>query len=157
MPTTRMVNRGRLAITGVVDYPHGEVFDLVAYALRAIGCPSHTEVHIKGTDYHRCLGMAYQTPPFANTVLGSARALISIRIPRPNNHRLPRYGETYHNRPSRADWPVYDVLSWQDDVVFLAAHEARHIVQFHDRLTCSEIDCERRAKATLRAWRATNP
>lgn len=150
----RMHNRGRLLIVGRVDYPHTEVLDIVETAMDMLDCPSHTEVHVKGTERARPCGMAYGGIPSISNVAPSARWLVSLRIPYSGSHELPRRNQCYPRKEtSSAPWPRYDVHTWQEDVFRIAAHEARHIVQFGEGGRRGEMDAERRAVAALNRWK----
>lgn len=50
--------------------------------------------------------------------------------------------------------PKYSMETWQEAVVAVAAHEARHIYQYEKKKRHSEIDCERYALKTLERYRS---
>lgn len=50
--------------------------------------------------------------------------------------------------------PLIVVNNWQEALVAVAAHEARHIHQFRHRKPLSEVDCERFAAKRLAEFRA---
>ncbi len=50
--------------------------------------------------------------------------------------------------------PKYSMNTWQEAVVAVTAHEARHIYQFEHHKRHSEIDCERYALKTLERFRS---
>ena len=49
--------------------------------------------------------------------------------------------------------PIIQVRDWRECLVMVAAHEARHIHQFRNKLRASEIDCERFAAAAVERYR----
>lgn len=49
--------------------------------------------------------------------------------------------------------PVMTMNNWQEALVALAAHEARHIHQFRNKLRISEVDCEKFAYKALCRYR----
>ena len=60
-----------------------------------------------------------------------------------------------NGKPPRLQrWPIYQLDSWQEGFVHLAAHEARHLVQFdRQRRPHSEVDCEEWAVKLLNEYR----
>lgn len=53
--------------------------------------------------------------------------------------------------------PLIEMQTWQECLVALAAHEARHIAQFRAGTRKSEAECEQYAAARLAHYRATYP
>ena len=49
--------------------------------------------------------------------------------------------------------PLIEMNDWKEALIAVAAHEARHIHQFRNRLPASEIDCERFAAETIQRYR----
>lgn len=149
-----MHRRGRIAIVGNVTQPHDEVLNLVREGLTLVDSPTHVEVHIKGAGFTgpQMSGSAYRGP--AGNVLGSARYLITMRIPNECGP-FPVFDRCYPGKnESTAKWPRYDFHSWQECLVHLAAHEGAHTRQTDEGRSHSEMDAERRATAVLRKWRA---
>lgn len=50
--------------------------------------------------------------------------------------------------------PIIHYQDWKEALVAIAAHEARHIHQFRNRLPLSEVDCEKWALKKLERYRA---
>lgn len=50
-------------------------------------------------------------------------------------------------------WPIYFVDDWREGLVHLAAHELRHVAQFVNGRSLSEVDCEDYALQRLVAFR----
>jgi hypothetical protein len=50
-------------------------------------------------------------------------------------------------------WPIYVVTDWREALVHIAAHEGRHIAQYVNHRSRSEVDCEEYALARLVAWK----
>jgi hypothetical protein len=50
--------------------------------------------------------------------------------------------------------PVFTCNCWREWLVALAAHEFNHIYQFQNKLTKSEVACEKRAASALERYRA---
>lgn len=73
------------------------------------------------------------------------RYLVTMNIPR-DPRKLTRYPER-HRDPRLKTSPVVEFTCWQDQLLHLAAHEARHVHQFRHGLPGSELDAERWAAA----------
>lgn len=71
-----------------------------------------------------------------------------------NDSEVTRYGlllaQPYGGRGS----PLIEVNDWREMIVYIAAHEARHIHQFRHKKRLSEVDCERFAAKALDRFRA---
>ena len=50
--------------------------------------------------------------------------------------------------------PEVTLADWREGLVYIAAHEGRHIHQFRNRRPCSEVDAERFAVAAVLRYRA---
>ena len=101
-------------------------------------------------------GRAYDgVPEIANVGHGTDR-LVTLCVPNPdafacNSYPLER---VYRGKEkSSRDWPRLNLTGWCDDVVSVAAHEARHILQFTNGDPASEMDAERYSFARLAEWR----
>lgn len=55
--------------------------------------------------------------------------------------------------PKFKRWPIYVVHDWREALIHIAAHEIRHIAQYENGRSRSEVDCEEFALARLEAWR----
>jgi hypothetical protein len=51
-------------------------------------------------------------------------------------------------------WPIYVVNDWREALIHIAAHEGRHIAQYVNDRSRSEVDCEQYAASRIEAWRA---
>ena len=103
-------------------------------------------------------GCAYYELPGVANVADSTRYLVTMRLPR-HLGGLP-YPATlqYHRRGVvMTTAPRIQVRSWPEEVVHLAAHEARHVHQFRHGLPKSEVDAERWAAAAVRRFRPPHP
>ena len=88
----------------------------------------------------------------------TADYLITLRLGN-GRERWPLGPVNYHfKRPDetgpRNRFPFFVCHDWEEWLIKLAAHEAKHIEQFRNDLPCSEISCERFAVATLDAFRS---
>jgi hypothetical protein len=79
--------------------------------------------------------------------------LVTVLMPASPDAATAR-GYPYHWRYARFRRAEPIMLrSWQEDLVHLAAHEARHIHQYRFGLPASELDSERWAAGRLKVWR----
>jgi hypothetical protein len=104
-------------------------------------------------------GGAYNGVPEISNAPAAARYLITLRLGR-GDERWPLGPINYHfKRPAetgpRNRFPFFVCHDWEEWLVKLAAHEAKHIEQFRARAKCSEIACERFAVAVLERFRTT--
>jgi hypothetical protein len=67
---------------------------------------------------------------------------------------LIRYGVVVTHPYGGKRSPLIEMATWQEAMVAIAAHEARHIHQFRHGKPASEIDCERFARKALERFRA---
>lgn len=74
----------------------------------------------------------------------------TIRLFFDPNAKLPRE-QKYINRKTA---PIYTLKNWQEMVMCLAAHEARHITQKHTKGKYSEIDAEKYVVEKLAEYRS---
>ena len=103
----------------------------------------------------RMSALAYfELPPMARAAVG-IRYLVTMRIP-PNLEELAYPHELQYRRRGVAmrTAPVVQVVDWLEELVHLAAHEARHVAQFRLGLAKSEVDAERWAAETVERFRS---
>ena len=103
-------------------------------------------------------GGAYNGVPEISNAPDEAKYLVTLRLGR-GGERWPLGPVNYHFRAPdevgpRNRFPFFVCRNWEEWLVKLAAHEAKHIEQFRARERCSEISCERFAVATLKEFRA---
>ena len=114
------------------------------------------EIHMKGSsDSYR--GRAYDGVPQISNVVGGANYLVTIGLARTRSLLPNRIGPgTKTQQKIYPDGIV--VRDWEDILVFVAAHEARHIWQFRARRLSgiqpiSEVDADKFAIQKLSDWR----
>jgi hypothetical protein len=93
-------------------------------------------------------GTARRSRPRPRVAPG-VRHLITLRIPA-HPDRVEGYPRTLVYKKTV---PIH-VTTWQEQLVALAAHEARHVWQHHTGRAAGEVDAERWALRVLDAWRA---
>lgn len=135
-------------------YPTDEVRELVEFATRGINM-SRVCVNVKGTS-KRWGGTAYNGIPGISNAPASADYLVTLRIA--PDLVLPVGPINYNWKgPDEVGpgnrYPFFTYRTWQEVIIHLAAHEARHIHQFRHGKRCSEVDCERFAEAAILRYR----
>jgi hypothetical protein len=103
-------------------------------------------------------GGAYNGVPEISNAPRAADYLVTLRLGS-GRERWPLGPINYHfKRPDetgpRNRFPFFVCRDWEEWLVKLAAHEAKHIEQFKNGLSCSEISCERFAVAKLEEYRS---
>lgn len=134
-------------------YPDAEVVDCVELAVRGIDM-RRVCVNVKNGGLG---GAAYNGVPAISNAPRAARYLVTLRLGR-GDERWPLGPVNYHFRAPhetgpRNRFPFFVCRDWREWLVKLAAHEAKHIEQFRNRATCSELSCERFALARLEEFR----
>ena len=140
VPTTRDYRRRR---------------DAVAAAARLGGTLRR---HVDDRLRERMSACAYYSLPDVARVAPETRFLVTMRLPRHLEH-LP-YPEQLQYRRGGVPMPtapLVQVHDWLEELVHLAAHEARHVMQFRLGLTKSEVDAERWAATALERHRSLRP
>ncbi len=103
-------------------------------------------------------GGAYNGIPEISNAPRAADYLVTLRLGK-GRERWPLGPINYHfKRPDetgpRNRFPFFVCQDWEDWLVKLAAHEFKHIEQFRNGASCSEISCERFAVAKLGEFRS---
>ena len=131
------------------DYPEVEVSELVAIGVTTVDM-RRVYVRVKNIrDVRRrgpYRGRAYQGVPSISSAPAAARNLVTLHL------GPPRAFPVRPHRPTRRS-PVIEISSWREALVFVAAHEAKHIEQFRHRLPVSEVACNLFAAAALDRYR----
>jgi hypothetical protein len=135
-------------------YPDGRVQELVRFGTREVDMRKVC-VNVKNGLLG---GGAYNGVPDLSNAPARAKFLITLRLGR-RDQRWPLGPVNYHfHAPEetgpRNRFPFFVCRNWQEWLVKLAAHEAKHIEQFRDGLRCSELDCEHHAIRVLEEFRS---
>jgi hypothetical protein len=135
-------------------YPDDEVRRLVEFATKGVNM-KRVCVNVKGSQF-RWAGRAYSRVPSISNAPPSARRLITLRLGHgmtypigPKNYK----GESPEEANPNGRFPFYTLHNWQELLVHLASHEARHVYQFDHGKRISEVDCERFAIKALERFR----
>jgi hypothetical protein len=133
---------------------HARVQELVRFATEGVDM-SDVCVNVKNGEL---AGSAYNGVPEVSNAPRRASYLVTLRLGR-GDERWPLGPVNYHfERPHetgpRNRFPFFSCRDWEEWLVKLAAHEAKHIEQFRRRERCSEIACELFAVARLEHFRA---
>jgi hypothetical protein len=134
-------------------YPNERVSELVELATAGVDM-SQVCVNVKGGALG---GAAYNGVPEISNAPRKAEYLVTLRLGN-GQERWPLGPINYHFQAPhetgpRNRFPFFVFSDWQEWLVKLAAHEARHIHQFRTRARGSEIDCERYAASVLEYFR----
>jgi hypothetical protein len=135
-------------------HPDERVFELVDFAVAEVEMDGVC-VNVKNGELG---GGAYNGVPSISNAPRRADYLVTLRLGN-GRERWPLGPVNYHfKRPDetgpRNRFPFFTCDDWQEWLVKLAAHEAKHIEQFRNGERCSEIECERFAIAKLERFRA---
>jgi hypothetical protein len=146
--------RQRLWIRNTSRYPDVRVRSLVRFAVAGVDM-DRVCVNVKNGALG---GGAYNGVPEISNAPRAANYLVTLRLGN-GRERWPLGPVNYHfKRPHetgpRNRFPFFVCADWQEWLVKLAAHEAKHIDQFRNGLSCSEIECEEFALAKLDELRA---
>lgn len=155
-----------LTIRNRTAYPDDEVFDLVRFALREFEL-HNVLIEVTTKSYGHYSGSAYNYVPSSMRLLSStATRAIRIRIGKPDafpmSYTVWRHGlEEDH----RGEWPLFRHQSWQEALVYVAAHEAKHIEDYQigktrkarKRRARVELACELVADKVLTEYRTSSP
>jgi len=98
-------------------------------------------------------GRAYPRLPEVARVGVGVRFLVTLTMPADPAATGDAYPRLSHYGRYKTS-PAIVIADWREELVHLAAHEARHTHQFRHGLPRSEIDAEHWAHARLTAWRA---
>ena len=145
----------RLVIRNTSRYPDGDVTELVRFALSEIDARGVC-VNVKNSSATR-RGRAYSSIPSISNAPAGSRYLITVGIGAPE--RFPfedgsytrRNGELVKRRGGR--WPAETLRNWREALVSVAAHEAKHIEQFREGTSRSEVACQHFSAFMLRRYR----
>jgi hypothetical protein len=136
-------------------YPDDEVSELVRFALSEIDARGVC-VNVKNSTATR-RGRAYSRIPSISNAPPGSRYLITLgigapeRFPIEDGSYVRRNGELVKRRGGR--WPVEALGDWREALVSVAAHEAKHIEQFRNRTSRSELECHHFSGSVLRRYR----
>ena len=144
-----------LLVRNTSPYPTNQVEALLRFAFIDV-LHAGVEVHVKGSS-RSYRGRAYDGIPTIANVDDSARFLVTIGLSRAQK-RLPLRLNPGTKRLQRQYPDGLPVDDWEDVLVYVAAHEARHIWQFQARrqsrkMALSEVDADTFAIYQLNEWR----
>jgi hypothetical protein len=145
--------RERLWIRNTSRYPDVRVRRLVRFAVAEVDM-ERVCVNVKNGALG---GGAYNGVPEISNAPRAADYLVTLRLGN-GRERWPLGPVNYHfKRPEetgpRNRFPFFVCHDWEEWLVKLAAHEAKHIEQFRNELSCSELNCERFAVGKLEEFR----
>jgi hypothetical protein len=144
-----------LLVKNTSPYPTIQVESLLHFAFVDV-LHSGVEVHVKGSS-RSYRGRAYDGIPRIANVDDSARFLVTIGLSR-TRRGLPLRVNPGTKRLQQQYPDGIPVNDWEDVLVYVAGHEARHIWQFQARrqskmVALSEVDADTFAIYQLNEWR----
>jgi len=144
-----------LLVRNTSPYPTIQVESLLHFAFTDV-LNVGVEVHVKGSS-RSYRGRAYDGIPRIANVDDSARFLVTIGLSRTKSG-LPLRVNPGTKRLQRQYPDGIPIDGWEDVLVYVAAHEARHIWQFQARrqskkMALSEVDADTFAIYQLNEWR----
>ena len=144
-----------MRVKNTSSYPTARVKEILRFAFRGVK-DAGVEVHVKGAS-RGARGYAYGGIPSIANVAKGARYLVTIGLPE-DTHRLPK--KTWGTKSIKKLFPRGIPLeSWEDALVYIGAHEARHIWQVQRKRRTGkggkrEYDADKFSYRRLNDWRA---
>jgi len=147
-----------MRVTNSSPYPAARIKELLHFAFRGVN-DTKVEIHVKGSDTRYFAGRAYNGIPAIANVAETFQYLVIIRLAR-NSEIMPSNIKPGVKRLLRGYPEGLPLEGWEDVIVYVAAHEARHIWQFQrtkrtGKRGKGEYDAEKFAFPRLNAWRLT--
>ncbi len=145
--------RERIWIRNTSRHPDARVRRLVRFAVADVDM-DRVCVNVKNGAMG---GGAYNGVPEISNAPRDADYLVTLRLGN-GRERWPLGPVNYHFKGPdetgpRNRFPFFVCHDWEEWLVKLAAHEAKHIEQFRNELSCSELSCERFAVEKLAEFR----
>jgi hypothetical protein len=142
---TRHRARGRFTVRNGSRYPTAEVRQLIRFATADVDMRAVC-VNVKRLRLAGWRGWAYPGVPDCSNAPAQAEYLITLAVGESCNWPMRRARQ-------RRGEPYVEFADWRETLVYLAAHEAKHIEQFREGLPVSEVRCNVFAAATLSRYR----
>ena len=137
---------GRFVIRNGSRYPDDEVRALIRFATQDVDMRAVC-VNVKRMTRHGWKGWAYEGVPIQSNAPRGSRYLITLRVGEDTRYPVERS----HVRRGEPRIVLHD---WRETLVFLAAHEAKHIEQYRENLPRSEVRCNVFAAHMVNRYRA---
>jgi hypothetical protein len=137
---------GRLTIRNKSRFDTAEVLALVKFATIEVDMRAVC-VNVRNLRSPGWAGMAYEGVPSVSNANPTAEYLITLRVGPPEHFPMRPA------RPMRRGEPDYVLADWREAMVFLAAHEAKHIEQYKEDKPRSEVACNNFANYMLGRFR----
>jgi hypothetical protein len=146
-------NGAKMFLRNRSAYPDEEVRQLVAFAVSDVDM-RRVCVHVKNRRHAPYSGFAYDHVPEISNAPRSSKYLVTIGLGPPD--KFPTKEHKRH-RGAGTSFPVRRFDDWREALVFLAAHEAKHIEQYREGLPRSEVRCDAFATHMLDRYRNGRP
>jgi hypothetical protein len=147
-----------LFVKNTSPYPTERVRELLHFSFNEV-YGIGVEIHVKGSS-RTFRGRAYDGVPRMANVLSGARYLVTIGLAKARRNLPDQVGPGTKRLKCRYPHGLA-IESWEDLLIYVAAHEARHIWQFQARHQgvvhpISEVDADEFAIQRLNEWRQTS-
>ena len=142
-----------MRVKNTSSYPSERIKDLLRFAFRGVQ-DAGVEVHVKGSS-RGARGYAYGGIPSIANVAKDARYLVTVGLPK--DKELPT--QTWGTKSIKKLFPEGIPLeNWEDVLVYIGAHEARHIWQVQRKRRTGkggkrEYDADKFSYRRLNDWR----
>ena len=150
-----------LTIRNQTAYPDDEVDRLVRWAVAQFDVKETLVVVSYTRNNSPYSGMAYNSLPYdMKPWPKSAWYGMKLRIGRPHVYPYPdpcwRHGGLWNYKPD-SEWPLWMCETWQETLVMLAAHEAKHIEDYQhkprNKRRRPELACELAADRVVKQFK----
>ena len=144
-----------MRVKNTSSYPTDRVKEILRFAFRGVK-DAGVEVHVKGSS-RGARGYAYGGIPSIANVAKDARYLVTIGLAK-DRDLFPK--QTWGTKSIEKLFPEGIPLeNWEDILVYIGAHEARHIWQYQRRRRTGkrgkgEYDADKFSYRRLNDWRA---
>lgn len=151
----KMIDGTALWLKNTSPYPQSRIELLLSFAFATV-LDYGVEIHIKGSS-SSYKGRAYDGIPQIANVVDGAMYLVTIGLARTRS-LLPSHVRPGTKRQRKLYPDGILVRDWEDILIYVGAHEARHIWQFKTRRKSgeqpiSEVDADKYAIRRLSEWR----
>lgn len=134
-------------------YSTPEVRELVSFAVSEVDM-RRVCVNVKNRSRAAYAGYAYSDVPSVSNAPRSSEYLVTLGIGPEEKFPTPEHKRHHGAGPL---FPVRRFGDWREALVFLAAHEAKHIEQYREGLPHSEVSCDAFAIYILNRYRSERP
>jgi len=129
-----------MRITVSATYPESEVREMLSFAAKHVEL-KHSKLRVKVKNSRsQFRGMAYRIAYLHSDRASGSEGLVTIGIGKPD--KFPYSSNSTH-----------ELRDWKEALVFVAAHEFSHQVDFKAGRKTSEVSANRDGRTAVAAWR----